>query len=234
MKTYIIARTVTPSLALLTWLLASQTGHCSYNPTTGRWLNRDPVEESGGPNLYGFAINRPLSVVDYLGAAAISDEWLLSPCCNGQDYDVHTSCCCKGTVVSRAKVDTGIQTWKWVSPVGNPNNAGGAPDMHWWLTWPGGSVDANEVHSSGGGVNGPIGGGYVSSPAAAIRKGLSGNPTQVQLSPCTYDFSKLITCLARKAAAYAAKGAFLLGNCQAFVEKLLSDCEGESKGCTVR
>jgi RHS repeat-associated protein len=25
-----------------------------YNSTTGRWLSRDPIEEEGGINLYGF------------------------------------------------------------------------------------------------------------------------------------------------------------------------------------
>jgi len=25
-----------------------------YNPITERWINRDPIEEEGGLNLYGF------------------------------------------------------------------------------------------------------------------------------------------------------------------------------------
>jgi RHS repeat-associated protein len=33
----------------------------------GRWLNRDPIQEDGGINLYGFIFNRPMSGVDYLG-----------------------------------------------------------------------------------------------------------------------------------------------------------------------
>jgi RHS repeat-associated protein len=28
-----------------------------YNPSTGRWLSRDPLEEGGGTNLYGAAVN---------------------------------------------------------------------------------------------------------------------------------------------------------------------------------
>lgn len=35
-----------------------------YNPTTGRWLSRDPVEESGGKNLYGFVHNDATGRVD--------------------------------------------------------------------------------------------------------------------------------------------------------------------------
>ncbi|MEI6782478.1 MAG: RHS repeat-associated core domain-containing protein, partial [Verrucomicrobiota bacterium] len=219
-------------------------GYRYYNASTGRWLSRDPIAEKGGLNLCGFVGNDPIRRNDYLGLEALCyyDDrgvWTcrspLEGCCNGQTYLYATHCCCKGKIVAKAPVDTGVQTWKWVSSVGNPANPGGAPDMHWWLTWPGGSVDANAINSSGGGgVNGPIGGGYVSSPAAAILLGLNGTPTAIKLSPCSYDFDKLIACLARKAAAYAAQGFYIVGNCQAFVENILSDCKSESKGCTVK
>jgi hypothetical protein len=38
-----------------------------YNPATGRWINRDPIEERGGINLYTFAANSPVNQVDVLG-----------------------------------------------------------------------------------------------------------------------------------------------------------------------
>jgi hypothetical protein len=42
-------------------------GGCIYDPTLGIWYARDPIKESGGPNLYmGFAQN-PLRVTDRLG-----------------------------------------------------------------------------------------------------------------------------------------------------------------------
>jgi hypothetical protein len=34
---------------------------------TGRWPSRDPIEERGGRNLYGFAGNSPISNWDFLG-----------------------------------------------------------------------------------------------------------------------------------------------------------------------
>ena len=40
-----------------------------YNPSTGRWLSRDPIEEEGGLNLYGMVDNDPVSFVDPLGLA---------------------------------------------------------------------------------------------------------------------------------------------------------------------
>jgi RHS repeat-associated protein len=42
----------------------------AYSPTMGRWLNRDPIEESGGQNLYGFLRNSTLSKIDPYGLEA--------------------------------------------------------------------------------------------------------------------------------------------------------------------
>ena len=39
-------------------------GYRYYNPTTGRWLSRDPIGEQGGNNLYNFAANDPLDYID--------------------------------------------------------------------------------------------------------------------------------------------------------------------------
>ena len=38
-----------------------------YDPVTGRWLNRDPIEEFGGLNLYAFVLNNGVNWVDVLG-----------------------------------------------------------------------------------------------------------------------------------------------------------------------
>ena len=38
-----------------------------YDPETGRWPNRDPIEESGGYNLYGFVGNDGVNRLDILG-----------------------------------------------------------------------------------------------------------------------------------------------------------------------
>ena len=42
-------------------------GYRYYDPVTGRWQNRDPIVEAGGPNLYGFVENAPLDRFDILG-----------------------------------------------------------------------------------------------------------------------------------------------------------------------
>lgn len=41
-----------------------------YNPSTGRWLSRDPIEEGDGPNMYAFARNNALAYIDPDGRAA--------------------------------------------------------------------------------------------------------------------------------------------------------------------
>lgn len=43
-------------LALLGVMLV-QTAQAFYNPSTGRWLSRDPIEEKGGRNIYCFVNN---------------------------------------------------------------------------------------------------------------------------------------------------------------------------------
>jgi len=39
-------------------------GYRFYVPALGRWLTRDPIEEAGGINLYGFVENNPVNFVD--------------------------------------------------------------------------------------------------------------------------------------------------------------------------
>ena len=42
-------------------------GYRYYNPSTGRWLSRDPIGEGDGLNLYGLVHNSPMNAIDYLG-----------------------------------------------------------------------------------------------------------------------------------------------------------------------
>lgn len=44
-----------------------------YNPSTGRWISRDPIEERGGSNLYGFIPNDLVNRHDRLGLLADSE-----------------------------------------------------------------------------------------------------------------------------------------------------------------
>ena len=42
-------------------------GYRYYNPSVGSWISRDPSEEKGGVNLYGFVNNSPTNFHDRLG-----------------------------------------------------------------------------------------------------------------------------------------------------------------------
>ncbi|MDD4406065.1 MAG: RHS repeat-associated core domain-containing protein [Parabacteroides sp.] len=42
-------------------------GYRYYSPALGRWMSRDPIEEKGGLNLYGFVNNDPVNKWDRLG-----------------------------------------------------------------------------------------------------------------------------------------------------------------------
>jgi RHS repeat-associated protein len=47
--------------------VAKYYGYRYYHPQTGRWINRDPIEEEGGLNLYGFVGNDGVERRDVLG-----------------------------------------------------------------------------------------------------------------------------------------------------------------------
>jgi len=54
--------------------------HRPYSPPLGRFLPRDPIEENGGLNLYGFIRNNPISKTEYLGMQA---NTVARVCCEG-------------------------------------------------------------------------------------------------------------------------------------------------------
>ena len=59
-------RVILFTLALLVVTLV-QNAQAFYNPSTGRWLNRDPIAERGGRNLYGAVRNDAVNHSDNLG-----------------------------------------------------------------------------------------------------------------------------------------------------------------------
>jgi RHS repeat-associated protein len=52
---------------------------CGYESVSGRgfWPNRDPIQEQGGKNLYGFVGNNPLNAIDPLGLLAYAYTFIL-------------------------------------------------------------------------------------------------------------------------------------------------------------
>ena len=68
-------------------------GYRYYNPSTGRWINRDPIEEGGGLNLYGFVVNNGINNVDQLGK--LTESWLFFIESALEASLANTQCCCQ-------------------------------------------------------------------------------------------------------------------------------------------
>jgi hypothetical protein len=57
-------------IGTLVLLMAVADLQAFYNPGTGRWINRDPIEEEGGIHVYCFLQNAAIADVDVLGLVA--------------------------------------------------------------------------------------------------------------------------------------------------------------------
>ncbi|MCI5196832.1 MAG: RHS repeat-associated core domain-containing protein, partial [Candidatus Electrothrix sp. AW5] len=55
-------------------------GYRFYSPGVGRWINRDPIGEAGGINLYGFVGNGPVNWIDPNGLSPLK---IISLCTKG-------------------------------------------------------------------------------------------------------------------------------------------------------
>ena len=52
------------------------TRYRAYDSQTARWLSRDPIEEEGGVNLYGYVNGNPISYKDPMGLEKTVDDML--------------------------------------------------------------------------------------------------------------------------------------------------------------
>ena len=59
-------------------------GYRYYSPALGRWMSRDPIEEQGGLNLYGFVNNDPVNNFDLDGKEM---GWNICPGCRRRFID---------------------------------------------------------------------------------------------------------------------------------------------------
>jgi hypothetical protein len=63
--------------ALGLWLLSQQCGQCFYDPNFQRWINRDPIMERGGCNLYTISRNDVINRFDPRGLQDSMESYLL-------------------------------------------------------------------------------------------------------------------------------------------------------------
>jgi hypothetical protein len=78
----------TVSLAAVVVFFTALNLQASYDPTTGRWAGRDPIEERGGWNLYAFVGNDPIIRIDKLGL----DDWSMRRARRQQEQASDGSC----------------------------------------------------------------------------------------------------------------------------------------------
>ena len=86
-------------------------GYRYYNPSTGRWLSRDPIGEIGGLPLYCLLSNDGLDSVDRLGLRQPPDGWMpvppYHPASEGQPC-----CCSPSATVDFRLIDDGSKGWR--------------------------------------------------------------------------------------------------------------------------
>jgi RHS repeat-associated protein len=104
-----------------------------YDPSLGRFINRDPSEESGGNNLYGFAGNDSVNGYDYLGLTmAEFFQWLFGKNTDGKrepgdlyipgSRDTNISFVDPDYGDSRARTPAGTPIQSYTEVTGAPNS----------------------------------------------------------------------------------------------------------------
>jgi len=107
-------------------------GYRHYDPGTGRWLNRDPIDEKGGLNLYGFGQNDPINRFDISGLIAphhddpYNPSMAGKPCCG--------ACARRPCMIKAARlVDTGSEPGTFRIAAVDFERSGCCPQ--WQLRW---------------------------------------------------------------------------------------------------
>ena len=64
-------------------------GYRYYVPSTGRWLSKDPIGETGGKNLYSFSGNCGVNCIDKLGLSTVDITELINPPAGSVGLEYH-------------------------------------------------------------------------------------------------------------------------------------------------
>jgi hypothetical protein len=93
-------------------LFAANQAHAFFDPNIGRFLNRDPIGEKGGPNLYAFVANNPLGFIDPFGTdfIAVASRPVRSTLGQLDHYSIQYWLACSGEA---PKVEQKIADWQW-------------------------------------------------------------------------------------------------------------------------
>jgi RHS repeat-associated protein len=93
-------------------------GYRFYDPATGRWINRDPIGENGGLNIYGMMENDAVNYYDVLGLSPRqeynSPEEAIKKC--GEKAKEHAEKTCKSRKDSNKKAEEEAKKKKKMTP----------------------------------------------------------------------------------------------------------------------
>jgi hypothetical protein len=86
-----------------------------YSPNLGRWIKRDPIEETGGANLYGFACNQSINLFDPNGKIVIGIGGLIP--FSGRSYLTKMG---EGIAVQASRyIDSHFTSWRKSIEIGD-------------------------------------------------------------------------------------------------------------------
>ena len=95
-------------LQLSIFLFLASTSHAYYQAEQGRWLNRDPIEEQGGVNVYSTSLNDPVNRIDPYGLISGSGE-------GGEDSVEGASCSLIVRIAHLFSGDDGTSNWNHIN-----------------------------------------------------------------------------------------------------------------------
>jgi RHS repeat-associated protein len=110
-------------------------GYRYYNASTGRWISRDPMEEDGGLNLYGFVGNYPIKDIDPLGQMRWGELVAIWKRVDAGVRDI--KCCCdKPTAINKVTI-TGTASGQQVTDTAQLEKVGcvdtiAVVQYYWW------------------------------------------------------------------------------------------------------
>jgi RHS repeat-associated protein len=154
-------------------------GYRFYVPLLGRWINRDPITERGGRNLFRFARNCGINIVDLLGLDPPSAG---NGCCGPQmtPYDKALYCCVDGEIISNQETEIAQVC---IREAQLPGGAIGAYFglFHMWITSSGGELGLGPMN---GGTPGAEDGSAGNNPFNETSVNDHGNESQAEGSKC--------------------------------------------------
>lgn len=126
--------TVLIVIAIVAYWIGLCNASAFYDPGTQRWPNRDPIEEEGGLNLYGFIENDAINHGDELGQMRFEDVMAIEKQLDDSLKD--KTCCCNKQPPTKLDVTiSGTASGATVTDTANIKKYGCVLtiwDYYWW------------------------------------------------------------------------------------------------------